>query len=84
LGERPDHRSGRSQSKRRWEGRIAQLGERPDHRSGRSQSKRRWEGRIAQLGERRPYKPEVAGSIPVPPTIRVAEGDASYELRVMS
>ena len=42
------------------------------------------EGRIAQLGERRPYKPEVAGSIPVPPTIRVAEGDASYELRVMS
>jgi hypothetical protein len=26
-------------------------------------------GRIAQLGERRPYKPEVAGSIPVPPTI---------------
>ncbi len=28
-------------------------------------------GRIAQLGERRPYKPEVAGSIPVPPTIRL-------------
>ena len=25
-------------------------------------------GRIAQLGERRPYKPEVAGSSPVPPT----------------
>ena len=24
----------------------------------------------------RPYKPEVAGSIPVPPTIRVAKGDA--------
>lgn len=28
-------------------------------------------GRIAQLGERRPYKPEVAGSIPVPPTMCV-------------
>jgi len=27
----------------------------------------------------RPYKPEVAGSIPVPPTNRVAKGDASYE-----
>ncbi len=26
-------------------------------------------GRIAQLGERRPYKPDVAGSSPVPPTI---------------
>ena len=25
-------------------------------------------GRVAQLGERRPYKPEVAGSSPVPPT----------------
>jgi hypothetical protein len=26
-------------------------------------------GRIAQLGERSPYKAEVTGSIPVPPTI---------------
>lgn len=26
-------------------------------------------GRIAQLGERCPYKAEVTGSIPVPPTI---------------
>jgi hypothetical protein len=25
-------------------------------------------GRVAQSGERRPYKPEVTGSIPVPPT----------------
>ena len=31
-------------------------------------------GRVAQLGERRPYKPEVTGSIPVPPTIRFARG----------
>ena len=37
------------------------------------------QGRIAQLGERRPYKPEVAGSIPVPPTIRFAKGKTSYE-----
>ena len=42
------------------------------------------EGRIAQLGERRPYKPEVAGSIPVPPTIRFVENKTSFELRVMS
>jgi hypothetical protein len=27
------------------------------------------DGRIAQLGERWPYKPEVIGSSPVPPTI---------------
>ena len=26
-------------------------------------------GRVAQLGERWPYKPEVVGSSPVPPTI---------------
>ncbi len=26
-------------------------------------------GRVAQLGERRPYKPDVAGSSPAPPTI---------------
>lgn len=29
-------------------------------------------GRIAQLGERCPYKAEVTGSIPVPPTIRTS------------
>ena len=28
----------------------------------------RFNGRVAQLGERRPYKPEVTGSSPVPPT----------------
>ena len=27
------------------------------------------DGRVAQLGERRPYKPEVVGSSPVPPTM---------------
>ena len=30
-------------------------------------------GRIAQLGERCPYKAEVTGSIPVPPTILLIE-----------
>ena len=30
-------------------------------------------GRIAQLGERGPYKAEVAGSIPAPPTLYDAE-----------
>ena len=28
-----------------------------------------YDGRVAQLGERCPYKAEVTGSIPVPPTI---------------
>ena len=37
------------------------------------------QGRIAQLGEHRPYKPGVAGSSPVPPTIRFAKGKTSYE-----
>ena len=31
-------------------------------------------GRIAQLGERCPYKAEVTGSIPVPPTIYLSSG----------
>ncbi len=31
-------------------------------------------GRIAQVGERRPYKPKVAGSSPVPPTIEINLG----------
>ena len=30
-------------------------------------------GRIAQLGERGPYKAEVAGSIPAPPTLYDAD-----------
>lgn len=40
-------------------------------------------GRIAQLGERRPYKPEVAGSSPAPPTIffnGLAERPAPHRL----
>lgn len=31
-------------------------------------------GRLAQLGERRPYKPNVIGSIPVPPTKKTMRG----------
>ena len=44
------------------------------------------QGRIAQLGERRPYKPEVAGSIPVPPTIVLpkAKRVMSFEFVVRS
>ncbi len=34
------------------------------HRQGGQENR----GRVAQLGERRPYKPEVTGSSPVPPT----------------
>ena len=33
------------------------------------------------MGERRPYKPEVAGSIPVPPTIRESVPTISREGR---
>ena len=33
-------------------------------------------GRIAQLGERSPYKAEVTGSIPVPPTIVIRGGSS--------
>ena len=38
-----------------------------------------YSGRVAQLGERRPYKPEVTGSIPVPPTIQL--GNAKLGLQ---
>lgn len=34
-------------------------------------------GRIAQLGERSPYKAEVTGSIPVPPTIKKVKSEES-------
>ncbi len=42
-------------------------------------------GRIAQLGERCPYKAEVTGSIPVPPTRKVVcakQGVRLHENRV--
>jgi hypothetical protein len=35
-------------------------------------------GRIAQLGERGPYKAEVAGSIPAPPTLYDAHMRTPY------
>lgn len=37
-------------------------------------------GRIAQLGERCPYKAEVTGSIPVPPTNEEIQGIARKAL----
>ena len=38
-------------------------------------------GRIAQLGERCPYKAEVTGSIPVPPTsLSLAHGEQDRSL----
>ena len=36
-------------------------------------------GRIAQLGERSPYKAEVTGSIPVPPTTMRGRSSARLE-----
>ncbi len=36
-------------------------------------------GRIAQLGERCPYKAEVTGSIPVPPTSENSSGMEGQE-----
>jgi hypothetical protein len=36
-------------------------------------------GRIAQLGERCPYKAEVTGSIPVPPTNEHSSGKEGQE-----